>query len=246
MTALARAKARKFEQWNQKQFTLASGTVAYKGGRCVILPGTNTVAPAAAGSKRIGIGWFMENMDATSAAKLVNVYLDREVNVEWFANSGTNAASANSLGADAYFEDDQTVGTKAENFPYAGMIWGFSATDGVAVEAPAAALKADERGVYAPGAFVSNDLVLAANPPSNVVIDVPTTGAASTVTLPATVRDGTVLIFFADGVKNGHTVQYRDATGPVNLTTALTASKRHLVHCVALGGKWAANAYVSP
>lgn len=245
MTALAKAKARKVEQWNQKQFTLASGLVAWKGGKCAIIPGTNTVGPAAAGSKRVVIGTFYENVDATSAAKLVNVLLDREVTVEWFKNSGTNAVVANDFGSDAYFEDDQTVGTRASAFPFAGMIWGVSATDGVAVEAPPAR-KADYRGTAATIAFASNDAVIADNPPGDVIYDVPTTAAASTVTLPAAAREGTQIIFCADGTKNGHTVQYRDATGPVNLTTALTASKRHEVVCVFFGGKWFANAYVSP
>lgn len=82
--------------------------------------------------------------------------------------------------------------------------------------------------------------------PTGAIIDVPTTGAASTITLPAAPPDGTWAIFTADGTKNAHTVQYRDATGPTNLTTALTASKRHEVLVSALGGKWFANAYVSP
>jgi hypothetical protein len=95
-------------------------------------------------------------------------------------------------------------------------------------------------------AFSSNNINLGASPNSGAVYDIPTTAAASTVTLPATATEGTILYFVADGTKNGHTVQYRDATGPVNLTTALTASKRHLVIAVALNGLWNCNAYVSP
>jgi hypothetical protein len=75
---------------------------------------------------------------------------------------------------------------------------------------------------------------------------VPATGAASTVTLPAAALDGTSASFVADGTANAHTVQYRDATGVVNLTAALTAAKRHLVIVEKVGGKWFANAYVSP
>jgi hypothetical protein len=95
-------------------------------------------------------------------------------------------------------------------------------------------------------AYVSNDLVIADNPANGLIFDVPTTGAASTVTLPAAAREGTRVYFSADGTKNGHTVQYRDATGPVNLTTALTASKRHSVTALFLGSKWVAQAYISP
>ena len=67
--------------------------------------------------------------------------------------------------------------------------------------------------------------------------------AASTIDLPDG-NEGDVIYFSADGVKNGHTVQYRDGTTPI--TTALTAAKRHLVVCLFLDGTWRANAYVSP
>jgi len=66
------------------------------------------------------------------------------------------------------------------------------------------------------------------------------------VTLPASAPDGTFAYFTANGVLNANTVQYVDATGPTNITTALTASKRHLVVVVKRGGSWFANAYVSP
>jgi hypothetical protein len=94
-------------------------------------------------------------------------------------------------------------------------------------------------------AYVANDSAPTAIPQGSV-IDVPATAAASTITLPAAPVDGTWAVFLADGTKNANTVQYRDATGPTNLTTALTASKRHEVIVYALGGKWFANAYVSP
>ena len=97
----------------------------------------------------------------------------------------------------------------------------------------------------APPAFVSNDLIIPASPASGAVYDIPTTGAASTVTLPATAEEGCILHFVADGTKNGHAVTYRDATGPANLTSALAASKRHLTTAIFLNGKWNANAYVS-
>jgi hypothetical protein len=94
-------------------------------------------------------------------------------------------------------------------------------------------------------AYTSNDTA-PASIVSGGVYDVPATGANSTITLPAAPADGTHAIFVADGTKNSNTVQYRDATGPVNITTALTASKRHMVHVTALNGIWNAIAYVSP
>jgi hypothetical protein len=102
-------------------------------------------------------------------------------------------------------------------------------------------------GATAP-AFAANDSVVANNPTSGTIFLIPATAANSTVTLPATAVENTVIWFVADGTagSNGHTVQYRDATGPVNLTTALTALKRHEVCCIFRGSKWYANAYVAP
>ena len=75
---------------------------------------------------------------------------------------------------------------------------------------------------------------------------IPTTGAASTVTLPVTgVADGTTIRFFADGTKNGHTVTYRQSPSTA-ISGALAANKRHLVIAESIGNTWAVNAYASP
>ena len=112
----------------------------------------------------------------------------------------------------------------------------------------AAASYADLRDPSTPTAltFAMNDAA-----PATLVHEatykVPTTGAASTVTLPAAATVGTRCHFIADGALNGHTVTYRDATGPTSLTTALTASKRHMVTAIKLDAThWVCNAYVSP
>jgi len=104
-------------------------------------------------------------------------------------------------------------------------------------------------GVKIPSAgaltFSSND----AAPPTLVDgahYKVPQTGAASTVTLPAAAATGTQAFFYADGALNDHTVQYRDETGPTNLTTALTANKLHMVHAMKTADGWVCTAYVSP
>lgn len=95
-------------------------------------------------------------------------------------------------------------------------------------------------------AFAAGDLVVQDYPAPGAVFDLPATAAASTVTLPAAAHEGTAIEIVADGTKNGHTVQYRDATGPVNLTTALLASKRHQVRAIFLNGVWTALAYTAP
>lgn len=94
-------------------------------------------------------------------------------------------------------------------------------------------------------AHVANDII----PPaivSGAVYNVPALDAASTITLPANALSGTYCWIVGDGTTNDQTVQVRDATGPTNLTTALTASKRLCVFCLKVGTAWYANAYVSP
>lgn len=244
MTAAAADRSRKQHVWKHRTFTLTSGTKAFKGAACVLVLATGKVKPGVAGMGLMFLGVFDETIDATSAEKEVSVDLLREVVVEWFVNAtSTNAVAATDVGKRAFFVDDQTVGILADNRTLAGRIWGVDTNKGVAVE------KLDDapevHAVPIVGAFTANDYA-PATLEADAIYDVPTTGAASTVTLPAAAPDGTVVHFAADGTKNGHTVQYRDATGPTNLTTALTALKRHLVVCAKRDGKWVANAYVSP
>lgn len=252
MTALTQARSRSVERWTYMQFTLATGNVAYKGGIACIDLSTGKVEPGHAETDLFVIGVFAETVDATSAEAQVNVNLSKEIEVEWFVNSGSNPVVTANIGSLCYVEDDQTVGNSSSGNSVAGRAWKISTTDGVAVEklqsVPASMANLDglELVSTSPGAFAANDLVIGASPNSGAVYEIPATAAASTVTLPATATEGTVLKFVADGTLNGHTVQYRDATGPVNLTTALTASKRHLVTAIYLNSKWRAAAYVSP
>lgn len=95
-------------------------------------------------------------------------------------------------------------------------------------------------------AFAAGTLSVPSNPPNGAKYDVPTTAANSTIVLPASASPGTTVEFSADGVKNGHTVQYVDATGSTNITTALTASKRHRVEATFIDGTWRASAYIGP
>ncbi len=247
MTILAMERMRDFERWTYHKFTLAVGNKAWKHAALGIDLSTGKVEPMHGEADLLFIGLCERTVDATSVEKQVNVNLCKEIEVEFWASAG-GITDAN-RGSIAYFTDDNTV-TLAPNGAVAGRIWAYDSARGVAIE------KLQNPGVgggsgvalneTAAVAFVSNDSIVAAEPASGAVIDIPTTAAASTVTLPATAAEGTFLTFVADGTKNGHTVQYRDATGPVNLTTALTASKRHQVHAVFLNGKWTANAYVSP
>jgi hypothetical protein len=247
MTALAADRGLSRERWQRRRFPLASGNIAYKGGIAAIDLSTGKIEPAHAEGDMFVIGLFAEYMDATSAEKQVDVDLGREILLTYFVNGSSIVAA--DIGKICYAADDQTVtlSPSASGAVVAGRIWAVETVRGVAVE------KLEGVGGGVPSIIgtlpgqVSNDMILtAAGVTPGAIYDVPLTAAASTVTLPASSIEGATISFVADGTKNGHTVQYRDATGPANLTTALTASKRHLVICRYLGGKWFANAYVSP
>lgn len=246
MAAKTKDRARPFKLFTTIDLTLLSGTIAYKGAAAVF-NGAGKVIPATSSPLQQAIGVFhSQKVDASAADKTVGVDLGREVRGDWFTNhTAGDAVLTTDVGKLCYFLDDDTVTITPTNRSIAGRVWAVDSSKGVLVE------KLDRPAQLLPVptaiAFVANDYVLtAAALVQDAVIDVPATGAASTVTLPAGAPDGSRVTFVADGTKNGHTVQYRDATGPTNLTTALVASKRHCVVCVKQLGAWYANAYVSP
>lgn len=245
MTALAANATRKLVAMTHKQFTLKSGSIAYKGARAAIDLATGKVVPASASALQFTIGIFDEYVDASSADKLVNVNFEKEILASWWVNGATtDACAATDIGKPAYSLDDQTVSINPSGKSLAGTIYGFDSTKGVLV-AKVEHTPNPFAKVIALAAFAAGD-VAPASLEHGAIYDVNTTAANSTVTLPAAAKDGTIVYFAADGTKNGHTVQYRDATGPVNITAALTASKRHLVMCAKQGGLWFATALVSP
>jgi hypothetical protein len=251
MTALANERQGHRESWQSHLFTLASGNKAWKNALIGIDLGSGKVVPATTRTDLFIIGVAAETVDATSADKLLNVRLAREIWVDWLNNDATSIV-ATDLGALCYLKDDQSVTITPTGASVAGRVWAVDSARGVAVEmldavpAGIASLTGLIALETALTAFSSNNINLPATPVSGAMYEVPATGAASTITLPATADEGTVLYFVANGTDNAHTVQYRDATGPTNITTALTASKRHMVIAAFLNSAWRANAYVSP
>ena len=92
---------------------------------------------------------------------------------------------------------------------------------------------------------VANDII-PVTITSGAIYTIPALDAGSTITLPAAAASGTYCWIIGDGTTNDQAVTVRDATGPTNLTTALTASKRLCIFCVKVGAAWYANAYVGP
>lgn len=232
---------------SEPTFALKSGEVVHKGALVAFELGTAFVVEATGASDELVIGTAIEGVDASAASKPIAVRLEREVNTVFFKN-GSSIVTANQ-GQLCYVTDDQTVSLtpNAAGVCLAGRIW---SVESYGVEVELLQPLTQGGGLLARRvlpAHASNDVILTtALAISGSLFDIATTASATTVTLPAVATEGAELTFVADGTKNGHTVQYRDATGPVNLTTALTASKRHMVKATYLNSKWYAIAYISP
>jgi hypothetical protein len=258
MTALAKNRTPLAEAWRYKVWTLKAGKIAYQGAAIGFDPSTQKVQPMpddASGASLLFLGNAVAKVDASSTGPLgsvdqdINVDMLEELTLTWYANATSgDAVLSDDVGETCYFIDDQTVTVTSSGNPVAGRIWAVDSVKGVLVE------KLTEQSVVVtttlaemptPPSYTSHDLIMLSIV-NGAIYSVPATTANSTVTLPAAAPDGTVAYFIADGSANANTVQYRDATGPTNLTTALTASKRHMVVVSKEGGAWFANAYVSP
>lgn len=257
MTALSAGKtAITPSKWTRKQFTLTSGQKAWHGGLASLVIGTGKLVVAGSAMPSSGvnmcpIGKFAESVDASAtglnADSPATVEFDKEKTLSTFVNgtSGDIVAAAD-IGKVVYMLDDQTA-TIVSNASPLGIFWGFDGSSRCLVELFTVAGNPGIGAIKgATLAFASNDCVItAAQALSDAAFDVPTTGAASTITLPVTgVADGTTLKFVADGTKNGHTVTYR--FGTTAISAALTASKIHCVIAVKMNSGWGQTTTVSP
>lgn len=138
MTALAADKSARTENWRYRQFTLASGSQSFKNGVAAMQRGVGTVVPMSNAPGLVPIGWFAEGVDATAAAKSVNVRLFVEYELYRQVNDGTSALAATDVGSACFFIDDQTVSADDAGGanPYAGVVLDVSSTTGVAVLPP--------------------------------------------------------------------------------------------------------------
>jgi hypothetical protein len=230
---------------NQIHAPQKASTKIWTGALVVFNAGFAAPATAAAGLVAIGVSRDdYDNLSGADGAK--NVVVDQGV-FPFVNSAAADAITQAHAGRDCYIVDDQTValtnGTGVRS--RAGKIMKVDA-DGVWVQVGLSRAAANtEQPAGAALVLVSNDAA-PATLTHGAVYDVPTTAAATTITLPAASPTGTRVTFSADGVKNAHTVTYRDATGAVALTTALLALKRHQVTAVKNGAIWTAEAYTSP
>ena len=253
MTALAQARGTTPRVLKYFQFVLANGVVAFPGAAIFWDP-VNAVATIGSANPALKyLGRCAEDVSAVTGnaggTVKVNVDLDTEIVLTYFANGTSTDACvlATDFLKTAFALDDQTVSRLPSGKPAIGTIWDVDPIKGVGVAKFVSQPASGELPVVALAAFVANALAPAAGVLVNgAVHDVNTTAGVSTITLPAASPDGTILYFRADGTKNGHTVQYLDATGAGALTAALTASKRHLVTAIKLGTVWTAAGNASP
>lgn len=202
---------------------------------------------------QVYLGGPNSSLDATSADKACQVDMPREITgLKWMPQGATPVLAANLLQL-VYMADDNTVvpGTADLGVSPAGRAFAVDSTRVLVYEAGLDLMFRDTptpgpvfaftAGDYAPAAIVHG---------ATYLVPAPSAASAMTVTLPApaALPDGLWAEFIADGTTNTQTTQYRDATGPVNLTAALTASKRHRVRVEVRGGKWTlpAAAWVAP
>lgn len=122
------------EAWKYHLFTLAVGNKAWKGGMACIDQSTGLCEPGHVEADLFRIGKFAETVDATAVAKQVNVDLEREIWVEWWANDTATPVTAAMLTKVCYILDDQTVTADATGASIAGRIWAVDPVRGVAVQ----------------------------------------------------------------------------------------------------------------
>ena len=134
MTALATERASRDKAFGILPLTLKSGTKAYKGGLACGVLGEGVVAPGTAVTGRVALGKFAKTVDATAAAKTVDVILQDEITATWLQPHTSGAPVSTDLFRVCYIQDDQTVTMTATARSQAGRIWGVDSVKGVLVQ----------------------------------------------------------------------------------------------------------------
>jgi hypothetical protein len=138
MAALTAKQSRQEERWKFKEFTLASGNKCFEGGAIFLNPATGKCVSGTnvgGASTYIFLGPAAQDVDATSADKLVNVDFLSELVLTWWDNgAGADAIASTDIGAYAYALDDHTATIVAAAHSHLGKIWAVDAIKGVLIE----------------------------------------------------------------------------------------------------------------
>lgn len=253
MTAQATNRVQSFDYTSRLRLTLAAGQHAYKGSLIGVTLGAGTCVVATATTGIFLVGTATSEVDATSAAKPVEIDTLYEMKLEWLANHSAGAVAATDVGYLCYIQDDQTVTMTSTGRTVAGRVWGVDAVNGVLVErlqigaeyatALATLMRMATGGALA---FTTGAVAPATITPGGLY-DCPATSQASAITLPAAAAYGTWAIFQADGTANDYTVKFvcatlGDITGllPAGLPWQVLVVKGtdgwHATPCIAGGG----------
>ena len=134
MTALIQSRPQKAKSIDRLLMLAAIGAKGFKGGIALVGPDGYLVS-GKAGPGYVRVGCFYEDFDnsAGTSPLAVNVELDQEIWVKWFANDATVPLVQADMLRTAYVLDDQTVTGDSGNSP-AGRVWGLDKTRGVLVQ----------------------------------------------------------------------------------------------------------------
>lgn len=125
MTALAAERSQKPFTIKKIRLPMGAAFKAWKGGSaCFDSATAGNVVQGKVSTTLTRIGVFAETVDNTAGAAgaaLVTVYLDKEIQLQGFANDGSITAAA--IGTDVYMADDHTVTTTSAGSSKAGRAW---------------------------------------------------------------------------------------------------------------------------
>lgn len=218
MTALTADRVNTQTAVKRLRMTLAAGEKAYKGSQIAVTLGVGTCVVVTATTGLFVLGKACAAVDATSAAKTIEIELAEEITAFWQNNHNSGTVAATDVGYLCYWQDDQTVTMTSTGRAIAGRVLAVDAIKGVLIQELgigaeyATAIAATMRlATGATLAFTSGACTMT-SVTSGALYDVPATSEASTITLPAASAYGTWAVFQADGAANDFTVKFACAT----------------------------------
>lgn len=131
------SRSAKTERWTYHLFPLTVDEVAESGEMACIDTSSGEVVAGQTSTTLLPIGAFAESVDNTGGSDTlpVNVELDHEIHIRWWANDpGAGAVAATDVGSDCYILDSKSVTMTSTGASKAGRVWAVDSRKGVAVE----------------------------------------------------------------------------------------------------------------